>query len=427
MSILHDLNVERFDGALENGIRIVLLRRKGAPVATSAILNSGSRYDPADVPGTSHFIEHMIVNGSNEFPSKDVLAEHIESVGGSFGARTNQEFLIVDTEVSEKADYSRVVDIFNATLCKPLMDEKVFDNEKKIVIKEIQKSLSNPNQLQIKAARNFFFKDTVLEHEVLGDEQGILNLKYQEVLAMHEQLFDASRITFVVSGDIELDEVVGPLDMLRFKEGNDFERNVIARNAFPEEKIYATFFDTTQTHFMFGIPSPVSVSREMTQLNLLGAILAGGRSARLTKRLRYGKGLIYSISYARFGTSEIGQWVLTTDTSEDKVQEVMDEILIEIKELMSHGVTEAELEFVKNRKIKSMRRGMQTSRDWIDFYGVGEAFAPGKYRDIDAFIQEVQETTTKDIESIIANHFSSEKWQLAMVGRTKANDIKLNW
>jgi len=37
MSILEDLNVERFDGTLDNGIRVVLLYRKGGPVATSAI------------------------------------------------------------------------------------------------------------------------------------------------------------------------------------------------------------------------------------------------------------------------------------------------------------------------------------------------------------------------------------------------------
>ena len=147
MDTFKSFNVTRSEGKLRNGIKVMLFQRSGAPITTTAILKSGSKYDPDSMFGVAHFLEHMIVNGSQEFPTKDLLAEHIESVGGSYGAKTGQDPMWVNTEVSEKDDYERVVDIFNATLCKPLMDKKVFENEKQVVIKEIQKSNSNPSQL----------------------------------------------------------------------------------------------------------------------------------------------------------------------------------------------------------------------------------------------------------------------------------------
>ncbi|MEO5646248.1 MAG: pitrilysin family protein [Candidatus Paceibacterota bacterium] len=426
MGILSELKVQRFDGSLKNGIRVVLLYRESSPVTTSAILNSGSIYDPMDAFGMAHFIEHMIMNGSQKFPSKDVLAEHIESVGGAFGARTNQEFLIVDTEVSEKADYGKVVDIFDATLCNPLMDEKVFHNEKKIVIKEIQKSLSNPGQLQIKVGRELFFTGTPQEHEVLGNEKYINSLQYSEMIATHATLFDASRITFIAAGDITIEELVSHLNTLQFNTGNPGTKIILGDNGLKKEKIKTEFFNTTQTHFILGIPSPKNNTKEMTQLHLLGAIIAGGRSARLTKRLRYDKGLIYSIHTTRFGTSAMGEWGIQSDTSEDKMQEVITEIILEIKDLQKHGVKESELEFVKNKKIKSFRRNTQTSKDWVEMYMQPEAVESRSF-DIETYISHVENTTTDDIKIIIDTYFSNDKWQLAMVGRTSPDAITLNW
>lgn len=72
MTILQDFEVKRFETNLDNGVRVVLFRKIGAPVRTSAILKSGSRYDRENVQGTAHFLEHMITNGSERFPSKDL-------------------------------------------------------------------------------------------------------------------------------------------------------------------------------------------------------------------------------------------------------------------------------------------------------------------------------------------------------------------
>lgn len=427
MSILSDFNVERFEGILKNGIRVVLFYRHGAPIATTATLLSGSRYDPEHAPGMAHFIEHMISNGSSVFPSKDLLAEHIESIGGAFGARTNQEFMWVETEISEKSDFSRVVDIFNATLCNPLMDKDVFENEKKIVIKEIQKSQSNPFQILVKTARELFFQGSVLEHQVLGDELSIKSIKYDEMLDTYKKLFDVSRITFTVSGDITIEEIMINLNTLNFKQGQPILKSPEPVTSLDKKKVLATYIDTTQTHLAFGVPFLSSLSKDLIYLNLLGSILAGGRNARLTKRLRYKKGLVYSVGFTKYGAMDMSQWVITTDTSEDKIQEVVDEIVEEIKDIQKNGVKESELEFVKNKKIKSVKRFTQTSKDWIEIHNTGEAYAPDEYMDIDKQLEVTKAATLEDIQKVIDLYLVSDKWQLAMCGRTKDSSVNIEF
>lgn len=426
MDIFKDFNVTRYEGQLKNGIKIVLFHRHGAPITTRAILKSGSRYDPSFAPGIAHFIEHMIVNGSPEFPSKDLLAECIESVGGFFEAATGQEYMIVYTEISEKEDFTRAIDVFNATLCRPLMDKKVFENEKNVVIKEIKKGNSEPVKILQKTSQKLFFKDTVFEHLGLGDEESISNLNYADVVAHHKKLFDRSRITFVASGDISLEELTSKLDTISFLEGNEFNQVEESHQTTNQKNILSELFDAPQTYIYFGVYSPRSYTKESIHLNLLGQILAGGRASRLTKRLRYKKGLIYGIGFSRNGGIDFGSWGISTNTSEDKVQEVVNEIIEEINNIQKNGVKEAELEFVKNKRIKSLKRTMQTSNDWVDFHAVAEVFVNETYN-INTFVTDTENTTIEDIKYVINKYLGSAKWKLAMCGRTKEESILINF
>jgi predicted Zn-dependent peptidase len=427
ISILQNLRVQRHEGTLRNGIRVVLFHKEHAPVRVVASLTSGSRYDRPDLPGIAHFIEHMITNGSARFPTKDVLAEHIESVGGSFGAWTSQDAMGVHTEISDKEDIDRVIDIFDATLCRPLMDKQVFENEKNVVIKEIQKHNSNPARLLIKALRACLFNNTPYGHEILGNEESISALTYEDMMTEYKKLFDASRIQFIASGDISIEELTDALHTLEFMEG--YPRNQETASFVPQEtrQITAQFFDAPQTHIACGVPAPCSFTPEALHLTLLGSILAGGRTARLTKILRYNNGLVYAVRASRIGGLELGTWAIVTDTTSDRVQDVIHEITKEITHISKEGIKQSELDFVKQRIIKSMKRTMQTSEDWVSFHSLGETYAPHLYRHIDAYVQEVEQTTVEDIQNVINVYLKPEYWKLVMVGRTTAESVQIEW
>lgn len=426
MDIFKDFGVTQYNGVLKNGIKVVLFHRTGAPITTAAVLNSGSIYDPEGMYGLAHFLEHMIVNGSAKFPSKDLLTEHIESVGGNLNAATWQEYIRVNVEVPEESDYSRAVDIFDATLCNPLMTKESFENEKRVIEKEIKKSNSNQSRLLYNTARKMFFKETPFEHEVLGNEESISKLSYDDLILVHKKLFDKSRITFIASGDISLDKLENHLNTLSFLEGNDFSKNkkeLITKN---EEKISSVFFDAPQTSLYLGIHGPELFTKESVYINILGQILARPRTSRLTKRLRYQKGLIYDISISTLGGIDFGTWGIFTNTSEDKVQEVIDEIVAEIKDIQKNGIKESELEFVKNLTVKSLKRTMQTSNDWVNFHAYSKAFSIEDY-DINAFVKYVKEATVHDIKHIIDKYLEPKKWQLALCGRTKKELLVVNF
>lgn len=205
-----------------------------------------------------------------------------------------------------------------------------------------------------------------------------------------------------------------------FFTGTTYEHEILG----DEESILK--LDIPQTHISFGFIAPELFTKEALHLNLLGEIIAGGRASRLAKILRYEKGLIYSVSFSRYGGQELGSWNIITATSQDKVQEVIDEIIKEIKNLQGYGIKSSELEFVKNKKIKSLKRHMQTSANWVDFHASAEVFSKIPY-DINIYVKEIEATTIEDLKKIIDKYFSQDNWKLALCGKTKEESVKFNW
>ena len=77
---------------LHNGLRLLTTPMLGMSSASIAFFFTvGSRYEQKPVAGVSHFIEHMLFKGSQQYPTARLISEAIEGVGGVFNASTGKE------------------------------------------------------------------------------------------------------------------------------------------------------------------------------------------------------------------------------------------------------------------------------------------------------------------------------------------------
>lgn len=76
---------------LKNGLQVVLVQNKMAPVVSIGVLyNVGTADDPAAEVGLSHFLEHMMFKGTKKFKGNS-YAENIKKLGGSHNAYTSYD------------------------------------------------------------------------------------------------------------------------------------------------------------------------------------------------------------------------------------------------------------------------------------------------------------------------------------------------
>ena len=76
---------------LPNGVRLITERIDNMRTVSVGIwVGNGSRYEPAELGGVSHFIEHMIFKGTEKRSARHI-AIAIDALGGQANAFTDKE------------------------------------------------------------------------------------------------------------------------------------------------------------------------------------------------------------------------------------------------------------------------------------------------------------------------------------------------
>ena len=75
---------------MDNGLKVILIEDNRSPVIVSSIwYRVGSSYEYSGVSGISHVLEHMMFQGTTNYPSSHELHKQIDKYGASFNAFTS--------------------------------------------------------------------------------------------------------------------------------------------------------------------------------------------------------------------------------------------------------------------------------------------------------------------------------------------------
>lgn len=78
---------------LKNGLPVITVPMPGVEsVTVLALCNTGSRFEKPREEGVAHFFEHMVFKGTENYPTAQVLAKAIDSIGADFNAFTSKEY-----------------------------------------------------------------------------------------------------------------------------------------------------------------------------------------------------------------------------------------------------------------------------------------------------------------------------------------------
>lgn len=425
---LEDFGVKREGAILSNGAKLVLYRKSKAPVFIRASFFGGSRFDPTEKEGNSHFVEHMIVAGSKRFPSKDKLAMYIEQFGGGFAASTSSDNLNIDVSIGDPKDFNHACEVLREILIEPSFDEKTIETERGSILKELGIVKTNPSNMLGEVWRRLFFQETVVGRSIFGTEETLGSISRDDLIKFRDEYFKGGKLSFVISGDIEIEEIKksfeGTLKLPYSEPIFPAEDLPISRKKIfsvePYEKI-------DQVYITYGFRGPRILSPDEYALDVIAEILGGGRASTLNRKLRYEKGLVYNVSARFLSLTDSGSWTVNTSTSKDKVNEVIKIITSEIKRVMQNGLAQEEISFAKSKIIKSKLTQMQTSGAWVGFHSNFEAANRGETWTLEDYLNGIGLVTQEKIKEVANSYFGKDKWFLGVCGDIKDEDLKVVW
>ena len=175
-------------------------------VAMGVWIKSGSRCEPAETNGISHFVEHMVFKGTRSRSALHIARE-MDSIGGNLDAFTGKESICFN--VKSLAEHVPIaLDVLADLVLNPVFDLPDIERERGVILEEIKIDEDNPDVLVHELFTQNFWKDHPLGRPILGTTKTVARLDQQKLFDYHGGRFHGGNMVFSAAGNLDHDRFV---------------------------------------------------------------------------------------------------------------------------------------------------------------------------------------------------------------------------
>ncbi|MGD9562128.1 MAG: M16 family metallopeptidase [Pyrinomonadaceae bacterium] len=228
-----DYAVPFVNKTLPNGLEVIVLQDSSVPIVTVELaVRNGSFTEPPELHGLSHLYEHMFFK-----PNFAMAVRECESVISRFSippicTRANQlKASIGDVSylkdsnqlsISNGSTREEIVNYFytttpdhlatairniNDAVRYPIFDEQEFENEKKVVIGEIDRHEANPFGFLDKELKRRLFYKYPTRKDPQGTRESVSSATIEKMRTIQSRYYVPNNAALVVTGDVSPEEV----------------------------------------------------------------------------------------------------------------------------------------------------------------------------------------------------------------------------
>jgi predicted Zn-dependent peptidase len=195
---------------LNNGLTLLAETRPSAvSTAVGFFVRTGSRDEPAEWSGVSHFLEHMLFKGSAR-RSAEQLNIAFDQMGADYNAYTSEETTVYYGAVLPEFQ-DRLVELL-ADMMQPALRKEDFQTEKNVILDEIALYDDQPAYRLYDKLMNHYFADHPLANEVLGSAESIRALDVESMRTYFRRRYTPASVTVVAAGQVDVNRLVASVE-----------------------------------------------------------------------------------------------------------------------------------------------------------------------------------------------------------------------
>lgn len=341
---------------LANGLRLLVHEDKSTPMAVVNVLyDVGARDENPEKTGFAHLFEHLMFGGSINIPVYD---EPLQEAGGENNAFTSND--ITNYYCQLPADNIETAFWLESDRMISLaFSPKSLDVQRKVVCEEFKEHYINKPYGDVwHKLRNLAYTTHPYRWMTIGKELShIEEATLDDVKSFFLKHYTPSNAILVVAGNVNFDSVLalaekwfGPIPA-----GNKYDRNLPAEPAQTEPRLMEVKADVPLDALYKVWHIYPRTDHRYYVADLITDIMGGGASSRLFQSLVKEKKLFSNIECYHMGSTDAGILViegkLVKGVSMSDAEAAVEEELLKFCE---NGITEKELEKVKNKTESAM-------------------------------------------------------------------------
>jgi len=343
---------------LPNGLTVIsqpLADRR--TLSMGAWLRTGSRDEPRERLGITHFIEHMMFKGTGTRDARAIAAS-LESLGGHLDAFTSREQVCYTARVLSE-HLPQAVDVVSDIVCRSRFDDVEIEREKGVIREEILSYEDNPEAKVSDQLSEQLWGDHALGRPILGTVETVSALTRDRLVEEVARRFRAEDIVVVAAGGLEHDRLVDEVARgFTLPAGSPPPRDHVP--AAHQPSVRHEECDLQQVYLSLGARGLPSGAPERHALRVAETLLGGGMSSRLFQRIREDAGLAYFVSTSLDFLRDGGAIGIDLGVSPDKTREALQLLRDELDRLLEEGPGADEVEAAKMQIKGSVLMGQES-------------------------------------------------------------------
>jgi predicted Zn-dependent peptidase len=405
---------------LANGIRVVSeTLPKSRSISIGVWVKVGSRHEPQEIGGVSHFIEHLFFKGTEKRTAKDIAIE-MDSIGGEMNAFTGQETTTYYAKVVDE-HLPVVIDILSDILLHSKFDPVEMEKERKVILEEIKGVEDTPDDFIHEFFTNTVWHGNSLGRPILGTKETIKALTHKDIIAYIDDYYSPKEIVISVAGNFEHGRLI---ELLNASFGR------LSRAGVPKKEITPSFTRAVavrkkqleQVQICIGCKGLHYTHEDRFVISALNTVLGNSMSSRLFQEVREQHALAYSIYSYVTSYRDTGLLTIYAGADPTNALEVVRLVLKELRKIKEEGITPAEETRVKNQIKGSLVLSLESSNSHMSRLARQEIYF-GKYLSMDDIIKGVEKVTAEQVQHLARRLFTQENLSLTILGPLSRADV----
>ncbi|QIU96084.1 M16 family metallopeptidase [Bacteroides faecium] len=353
---------------LPNGIPLTVINAGEQDVVRMDILFAGGRWQQSQKL-QALFTNRMLREGTAKYTAA-TIAEKLDYYGSWLELSSSSEYAYI-TVYSLNKYLAKTLEVVESMIKEPLFPEKEL---RTILDTNIQQYLVNTSKVDFLAHRSLLKSLYGEQHPcgkiVMEEDYHIIT---PDVLRdFYERHYHSGNCFIFLSGKVTEDSIRRVTDTFGVPFGQyqlQMPKLSFPFAAVPEKRIFTEREDAMQSAVKMGCTTITREHPDYPKLRVLMTLFGGYFGSRLMSNIREEKGYTYGISAGIMFYPDSGTLLVSTETDNEYVEPLIQEVYHEIDRLHQEPVSMEELTMVRNYMLGEMCRSYESpfslSDAWI--------------------------------------------------------------
>lgn len=396
----------------KNGMTVIHERKQSDSVAIQVLINLGSNFESKGKGGISHFIEHMVFEGTPKRKNAREIANEIEKIGGEMNAYTDKGRTCFYIKVLNKY-FDVALDVLADILQNPLLRSRDVQREKNILLKEIDLVIDEPRFYQWILFNKALFKKHPSRNPTYGTKNSVRKTSRTDITHWFKKYYQPKNMIIAVVGDVK--NVKRSVERTFRKKGKGKKLAIphaieLEQNEVRQKKEIRKI---ENSYVVLGYRTVPRMHEDSYVLDVIDMILGKGQSGWLFDEIRNKKGLAYEVGTQHEAEADYGFFAAYWSTGRSKLGQVKKLVLRQLNRLKNASAEDVEeaKECIEGRfylEYEDTQKLADIMVFWEQLGGVDL---------LKIYIDKIKKVSPKDVRRIAQKYFTENYCFVVIEGR----------